>query len=259
MRQSHFVQPHPLHTFSEEDTTDYSKRDEYFIQCLKAIENFIDIDAYIIDYKNQKILYATKGSILEVDRHFKANGAVGLSYLDGIIADKDLPQVSTIHFKVYDFMYSLPVSRRKNGYFTQDYRIKSKNNKTVLINHKAIILDLTEDGALRLTLCIISYPTNDKQGNAYIKMTDTNTVYEFIPVSQKFVEVKTQKLTSRATAVLKLASNGKNEIQIAQTLGISPSTVKYHKQKIFSQLGVKNTAEAVQWMNNQKRLVKKRD
>lgn len=257
MEQFHFVQSHPLHTFSKGDTTDYSVRDEYFIQCLKAMENFIDIDAYIIDYKSQKILYATKGSILGVDFHKKNNETIGLSYLDNLIVDEDLSLVSTVHFKVFDFMYSLPANRRKNGYFTQDYRIKSKNNKTVLINHKGIILDLTDDGVLRLTLCIISFPTNDKHGNAYIKMTDTNTVYEYMLASQKFVEVKTQKLTSQATSVLKLASNGKSESQIAHTLGISLSTVKYHKQRIFSQLGVKNTAEAIQWMNNQKKMIKR--
>ncbi len=257
MEEFHFVQSHPLHVFSEEDTTDYSKRDEYFIQSLKAMENVMDIDAYIIDYKNQKILYATKGSTLETDRHFERNEVVGLSHLDNLIADENLSMLSTIHFKVYDFMYSLSENRRRSGYFTIDYRIKTRSNKAVLINHKTSILDLTDDGALRLALCIISYPTSDKQGNAYIKMTDTNTVYEFMVASQKFVEVKTQKLTSKATRILELASNGKDRNQIAKELGISVNTVKYHKKKIFSQIGVKNTPEAIQWINNQKKLVKR--
>lgn len=257
MEQFHFVQSHPSLVFLEEDTTDYSKRDEYFIQSLKAMENVIDIDAYIIDYKNQKILYATKGSTLGTDQYFIRNEVVGLSHLGNLIADEDLSMISTILFKVYDFMYSLPANRRKNGYYTRDYRIRTRNNKTVLINHKATILDLTDDGALRLSLCIISYPTSDKQGNAYIKMVDTNTVYEFMVASQKFVEVKTQKLTSKATRILELASNGKDRNQIAKELGISVNTVKYHKKKIFSQIGVRNTPEAIQWMNNQKKLVKR--
>lgn len=257
MQQNHFVQSHPLHIFSEGDTTDYSKRDKHFIQSLKAIENLMDIDAYIIDYKNQKILYATKDSILNMNRLNKGNMATSLSYLDSLIVEEDLSQVAAIHYKVYDFMYSLPANRRKNGYFTQDYRIKCRNNKTVLINQKGTILDLTKDGTLRLSLCIISFPTNDKQGNAYIKMTDTNTIYEYIPIAEKFIEVKTQKLTSKAAEVLQLASSGKTESEIAQTLGISMSTVKYHKKMIFKRLGVKNTTEAIQWMNNQKKMIKR--
>ena len=44
---------------------------------------------------------------------------------------------------------------------------------------------------------------------------------------------------------------------MAVILGISLPTFKYHKKKIFARIGVKNTAEAIQWMNNQKKLVKR--
>ncbi len=119
------------------------------------------------------------------------------------------------------------------------------------------MLDLTNDGALRLGLCVISFPTAEKPGNAYVKMNDNSVVYQYMPSSGKFVEVKTQKLTPRATSILKLASNGKTDAQTAELLGLSLYTVKWHKKQIFARLGVKNTAEAIQWMNNQKRLVKR--
>jgi len=255
----HFVQSHPFHTFSKEDYTDYSHKDKYFIQCLKAMEDIMDIDAYIIDYVNERVLYATKdSSILRENSYVNSNSFIGLTYFDNTISSEDLPMISVINSKVYEFVYSLPVERRLNLYFTQDFRVKTKgSNKTVLINHRGTVLDLTDKGALRLTLCMNSFPTNEKPGNAYLKLTDTNTIYEFMKSSQKFVEVKTQKLTSQATTVLKLASNGKTESQIADILGISVYTVKYHKKRIFAQLGVKNTAEAIQWMNNQKKMVKR--
>jgi len=255
----HFVQSHPLHTFDQDDRKDYSHKDKYFIQSLKAIENIMDIDAYIIDYVNERVLYATKGcSILGGNNYVDSNSFIGLTYFDEVISPEDLPTISVINSKVYEFLYSLPIKRRLNFYFTQDFRIKIKHsNKTTLINHRGTVLDITDKGALRLTLCVNSFPTNDKPGNAYLKLTDTNTIYEFMKSSQKFVEVKTQKLTSQATTVLKLASNGKTESQIADILGISIYTVKYHKKRIFSQLGVKNTAEAIQWMNNQKKMVKR--
>jgi len=77
-----------------------------------------------------------------------------------------------------------------------------------------------------------------------------------LPYSQKFVEVQTQKLTSKANLIIKLASNGKTEAEIANELGISINTVKYHKRQIFARIGVKNIAEAIQWSNNQKKMVK---
>lgn len=255
-KKLHFVQSHPKHTFSAEDKTDYSEQDNYFIQCLKAMENIMDIDAYIIDYKNKRILYATKSCSAYFGNKVTEHSFFGLKHLDDILLPEEISRISVINSKVYDFYYSLPKARRMKCYFTQDYKIKARNGNTVLINHKGTVLCLTKDGTLRLTLCVMSYPTSEKAGNAFIKMLDTGTVYEFLPSSQKFVEVKTQKLTSKANLIVKLASNGKTEAEIANELGISINTVKYHKRQIFARIGVKNTAEAIQWANNQKKMVK---
>ena len=62
--KSTFVSSHPSHVFDTEDSIDYSERNQHFIQCLKALEALMDIDAYILDYMNKKILYVTKGSSL---------------------------------------------------------------------------------------------------------------------------------------------------------------------------------------------------
>lgn len=256
MAELHFVQSHPNHTFSEEDKTDYSEQDKHFIQCLKAMENIMNIDAYIIDYKNKRILYATKGCSVYFGEKVNEHSFWGLQHLDEILLPEEISRISTINFKVYNFYYSLPKERRLKCYFTQDFKIKKHNGNTVLINHKGTVLCLTKNGTLRLTLCIMSYPTSDKVGNAYIKMLDTGTVYEFIPSSQKFVEVKTQKLTSKADMIIKLASNGKTEAEMADELGISINTVKYHKKQLFTRIGVKNIAEAIQWANNQKKIIK---
>lgn len=257
MEKLHFVQSHPNHTFSEEDKTDYSEQDKYFIQCLKAIENMMDIDAYIIDYKNKRVLYATKSCSFYFGKDVNEHSFFGIQHLDKILLPEEVSRISIVNSKVYDFFYSLPKERRLKCYFTQDYKIAARNGDAVLINHRGSILSLTEEGALRLTLCVISYPTSDKVGNAYIKMLDTGLVYEFIPSSQRFVEVKTQKLTPKADMIIKLASNGKTESEIAKELGISINTVKYHKQQIFSRIGVRNIAEAIQWANNQKKMIKR--
>ncbi len=259
MAKSKFVQTHPSHFFDKSDTFDYSERDHYFIQCLKAIEALMDIDAYILDYKNEEILYATKDCSIYSGNSLENIKKQGLHYYDKIIVSDDVDMLIPTNSIVFDFFYSLPMNKRRNfnGYYTHDFRIRNKKGKIILINHKITILDLTNDGKIRLGLCVISYPTNDKPGNAYLKMNDNSVVYQYMPSANKFVEVKTQKLTSRAMTILKLASNGKTEAEIAKQLDISIFTVKYHKKKIFSRIGVKNIAEAIQWMNNQKKLVKK--
>jgi len=248
MEEQHFLQILQSHIFTEEeDRIDYSEHDRYFIQCIKAMENIMDLNAYIIDYVNDRVLYATKG----------CSFLLGYTYKElesNYVYSEDLPMVSAIDRQVFDFFYSLPKHRRLSCYLTSDFRIQSGKDKATLVSHKCSVLDLTPCGTLRLTLCIDSYPTSDKPGAAYMKMTDTNTVFEFIKSSQRFVEVKTQRITSKATEVLILAGNGKSEADIAEALGISVNTVKYHKKKIFAQTGAKNITEAVQWMNNQKKM-----
>ncbi len=55
-------------------------------------------------------------------------------------------------------------------------------------------------------------------------------------------------LSEREQAVLALVAEGKSNAQIAQTLGLSENTVKFHLRNLFSKLGVANrTAAAAQY------------
>jgi len=126
VEELHFVQAHPEHTFSEEDAADYSEQDKYYIQCLKAIENVMDIDAYIIDYMNKRVLYATKGCSVYLGKEVNEHSFFGIQHLDRIIVPEEIPRVSVVNSKVYDFCYSLPKARRLKFYFTQNYKIKTR-------------------------------------------------------------------------------------------------------------------------------------
>jgi DNA-binding NarL/FixJ family response regulator len=53
------------------------------------------------------------------------------------------------------------------------------------------------------------------------------------------------ELTPRESEVLALLSDGLNQMQIAQTLVISPNTVSTHIQRILHKLGVRSRAHAV--------------
>lgn len=54
-------------------------------------------------------------------------------------------------------------------------------------------------------------------------------------------------LTDRELEVLRALAEGMGNKQIGARLGISPSTVKYHLQAIFSKLGVRTRSEAVSY------------
>jgi DNA-binding NarL/FixJ family response regulator len=52
------------------------------------------------------------------------------------------------------------------------------------------------------------------------------------------------ELTDREEDVLQLLANGASNAQIAQKLGLSESTVKFHLRNLFAKLGVTNRTEA---------------
>ena len=55
------------------------------------------------------------------------------------------------------------------------------------------------------------------------------------------------KLTDREAEVLKLATQGLLNKQIARALGIGEKTVKAHLGRVYERLGVTNRADAVAW------------
>ena len=58
---------------------------------------------------------------------------------------------------------------------------------------------------------------------------------------------QTDKLTPRQREVLQLLAEGRLMKEVAHILGVTPRTVAFHKYSIMAELGVKNTAELVQY------------
>ena len=63
------------------------------------------------------------------------------------------------------------------------------------------------------------------------------------------VELTTSEngLTSREETILRAAMAGATNAAIAEELGVTVQTVKFHLTNIFRKLGVKNRTEAVMW------------
>jgi DNA-binding NarL/FixJ family response regulator len=56
-----------------------------------------------------------------------------------------------------------------------------------------------------------------------------------------------ERLTSRETEVLRLASTGMANKQIARALGITERTVKVHLGNVFRRIGVADRTSAALW------------
>ncbi len=91
--------------------------------------------------------------------------------------------------------------------------------------------------------------TNDKLAAA-IRSTCHNERVFSPEVTEALIKAATHvepqfQLTTRELEVLRLLVEGKNNIEIAQLISLSRSTVKYHVSAIISRLGVSNRSEAI--------------
>jgi DNA-binding CsgD family transcriptional regulator len=55
------------------------------------------------------------------------------------------------------------------------------------------------------------------------------------------------ELTARQRVVLQLLAEGRSMKEVASVLNLTPRTVAFHKYRMMEQLGVKSTAELVQY------------
>ena len=58
-------------------------------------------------------------------------------------------------------------------------------------------------------------------------------------------------MSEREREILELLADGKGNTDIAQSLYVSPSTVKFHKRNILRKLGVSSRAQAVLLLHKQ--------
>jgi len=65
--------------------------------------------------------------------------------------------------------------------------------------------------------------------------------------SYKKGDYKRKKLTNRQREVLQLLAEGKVAKEVAGVLNISTRTVEFHKYKMMEELGIKTSAELVQY------------
>lgn len=92
------------------------------------------------------------------------------------------------------------------------------------------------ESAIKTILAGDSYFSNELLRNIISKLS---------PQSNRKIEDKTEKLSKREIQVLKEICKGKNNKEIAETLFISNSTVKGHKQKIFAKTNCSNSAALI--------------
>jgi DNA-binding CsgD family transcriptional regulator len=131
----------------------------------------------------------------------------------------------------------------KNSY---SFRFRLKNGEYALFNHQSLMLSLDDDGGLGKSLNIHTRIDHLSNFNTHkISLIGLNGEPSFMNLSLDEENHDLREFSKREIDIIKLIGNGLNNTEIAETLFISPLTVKKHRNNILTKSDSKNTAQLI--------------
>ena len=226
---------------SESDYHDLKIR----IDCVEKIAHANNMSVYIIDYLKKAFLYVSPNPLFLCGYDREEVRKMGYKFYTKVVAPEDKDLLLEINEKSFDFFYKQPPEERYHLSISFDFRVLHANKMEIMIHHKQTPFVLTDAGDLWLSICFVTLSTRKKSGNAIFQKFDSPERWEYSLTTKKWKKTSAIKLTKRESEIFRLSAQGYAIKNISIFLGISESTVNFHKTNIFSKLNVTNIAEAV--------------
>jgi DNA-binding CsgD family transcriptional regulator len=174
----------------------------------------------------------------------------GFNFTLSLIHPSDFQHLRELHSAIFNYYYSIPVTKRANLRFSYNIRIKTSNNEYVHILRQSFFIGFTLNGSPS-----IEYVTNtDIPGfrsnsiNLTIHQISDSGTYKLC-YEQKF-SITYPKLTEREKQVLELVKTGYTTKEIAYLLYLGIETVKSHRKHIIAKTGTHNMTAAINTILN---------
>lgn len=202
---------------------------------------------YLVDYSARTLFYIAPHALLlcgyEIDEVMTM--AKKWTFFKKIMPPDTLQMVSEIHEMAWKFIYNAAPDDRAYFRLSYDIYLQHRNGNKILVNQKLVPLLFTEDGNVKISLCVLNYSLRKEAGNVVINQKDKNMDCYYDFKKRKLIPYTSEKLTRREEEVLRLAMQGYNESDIACKMNISIITVRNHRYNAKKKLGVSNLANAV--------------
>lgn len=161
-------------------------------------------------------------------------------YEDFVFHRADADDLAKRHADEVAFVHMLrPLSAesRRNFYLSDFIRLRDRNGRWRVIEHRMFPMATSPNGSFRLMACVYTL-ARDEQHQARIINSKTGEIR--VLSSKDYTDV----LSLREREVLHLIDQGKLSKEIADQLSISINTVNRHRQNILEKLNVDHAIEA---------------
>ncbi|MBB6330636.1 DNA-binding CsgD family transcriptional regulator [Chryseobacterium sediminis] len=222
-------------------------KNKYF-NVLKAVSETNLGSVYIADLKKRKLEFISENPLLFSGFRAAEIEKMGYDFFRKYTKEEDfeiLRKVSTYGLKFFE---CLSPEEKKVHTITYDFHLKYANSVDVLVNHKITPIELDNDGKISKIVCVVSYSLNRAAGNIRIISNTSEIYWKYNLFTGKWTEECKITLKIREIEIIRLYLQGLKIEEIAEQLFVSPSTIKFHRSKLFERIGVKNIIEAISYV-----------
>ncbi len=223
-----------------------------YLEPIKAFARTTYKSIYVIDYQKKGFEYVSDNPLFLCGHSAEEVKEMGYSFYFKYVTKSDLDLLLKINTIGFDFYDKIPVEDRKWHTISYDFNLKNQEGKVILINQKLTPLFLTANGQIWKAICIISLSAEQQSGNIKIYKKGDNKIFKYDLEGDFWKATEKIKLTSREKEILQYSSRGYTINEVANSIFVSPDTVKFHRKKLFDKLEVANISEAIAYATNNK-------
>ncbi|WP_109438415.1 MULTISPECIES: response regulator transcription factor [Aquimarina] len=227
----------------------------YYLEAIKAFARTTYKSIYVIDYEKKGFEYVSENPLFLCGHTAEEVKKLGYAFYFKYVIPDDLDLLLKINTIGFDFYEKIPIEQRIYHTISYDFYLKNLDGKKILINQKLTPVYLTQTGKIWKAICIISLSTEKNSGNVKIYKKGDNKVFRYDLEGNFWKIMDRITLTDREKEILQFSIRGYTIGEIAETIFVSPDTVKFHRRKLFAKLGVTNISEAIAYATNNNILV----
>ncbi len=230
-----------VHKVSDEEVNQSSN----FLEAIKAFARTTYKSIYVIDYKNKGFEYVSENPLFLCGHSAEEVKEMGYEFYFKNVPEEDVALLLKINTIGFDFYEKIPISDRKEYTISYDFRLKTAEKKSILINQKFTPLFLTEEGKIWKALCIVSLSPEQESGNIKIHKNNDTNIFEYDLEHNVWRTKEVIKLSDREKEILQYSIKGYTINEISKKIHVTSDTIKFHRKNLFDKLEVSNITEAI--------------
>lgn len=215
---------------------------------IEAIERINTQNIFVIDYDTHDLIYKSRNLIFVDESEDSDIRRVSYNPYWALVPDEVFEKLMILQNNYLLFLKDISEEDLGEHVCIIDFPI-TVHNHSLFVTQKSTPLQLRNEVVKKYALFEISYSTRRKI-ECVIRFSNGRS-FNFDFSLEKFVENTVGfNLSKREWAIFRRIKKGFTNREIADGLCISENTVKTHKKRIFTKLGVTSATEAIAAMDS---------